>query len=183
VPHEHVENADTPTASIPRTTEPPSLDPLENTIGAAGRIARLKVAVRPLMRAMSVARIEGQRTLDQPRPGNHRAGLDLRPAEISREPPVFGPMQRQLLEQCQLRLVMVAPAAEAQEPKDAERQRQRRRIARVFRGMGRTIASASAAAPPIVSTIASRSRRSRAETWSASPRARAAASLASPIRA
>jgi hypothetical protein len=33
VPHEHVENADTPTASISRTTEPPSLDPLENSIG------------------------------------------------------------------------------------------------------------------------------------------------------
>jgi hypothetical protein len=44
-------------------------------------------------------------------------------------------MRRQLLEQCQLRLVMVAPAAEAQEPKDSERQRQRQRIARVFRGM------------------------------------------------
>ena len=44
-------------------------------------------------------------------------------------------MRRQLLEQCQLRLVMVAPAAEAQEPEDAERQRQWQRVARVFRGM------------------------------------------------
>jgi hypothetical protein len=39
VPHEHGENADTPTASISRTTELLSLDPLENNIGALQPVA------------------------------------------------------------------------------------------------------------------------------------------------
>jgi hypothetical protein len=45
-------------------------------------------------------------------------------------------MRCQFLQQRQLRLVMIEPAAEPDEPEDAERQRQRQRIPRVFGGMG-----------------------------------------------
>ena len=77
-----------------------------------------------LVRRMGIARIAGERAFDQPGPGGHFAGFDVSPTQIAEKPPVVTPVWRQFLEQRQLRLVMIEPPAEAEQPKDAERQRE-----------------------------------------------------------
>jgi hypothetical protein len=100
-----------------------ALQPILDKPGAAIRVARLEETMDALVRRMSIARIAGERALDQPRPLRNLTGFDIALAEIAEEPPVFAPARRQLFEQSQLRLVMIAPPAEAQQPENAERQR------------------------------------------------------------
>ena len=73
-------------------------EPIRDERGAALAIAHFEETVRPLMRAMRVARVERERALDEAGPGRDRAGLDPGPAEIPEKPPIFGPVRRQLFE-------------------------------------------------------------------------------------
>jgi hypothetical protein len=54
--------------------------------------------MRSLMRAMRVARVEFERAFDERDARRQITGLDIRPAEISQEPPILGPMRRQFLQ-------------------------------------------------------------------------------------
>ena len=78
--------------------------------------------MRPGMRGIGVVRVERQCPLDLARAGRDIAGFDAGPAEIGQKPPILVPLRREPLQQRQLRLVMVDPAAEPQQPKHAERQ-------------------------------------------------------------
>ncbi len=100
-----------------------ALQPILDKAGAADRISRLEETMDALVRRMSIARIAGERALDQPGPLRYRTSFDVGPAKISEKPPIIVPMRRQLLEQRQLRLVVIAPPAEPQQPEYAERQR------------------------------------------------------------
>src|SRR5580704_14014713 len=99
--------------------------PVLDEAGAARGVAGLEIAVRTLVRAMRVLRVEPKRALDQRRPLGDISGLDIGPAEIAEKPPIIrAPARRQHLEQGKLRLVVVAPAAETKEAEHAERQGQ-----------------------------------------------------------
>src|ERR1700681_2030225 len=91
--------------------------------GAALGIAGFEIAVGAGMGGKGVARIVLQRALDLGGAASDVAKLDPRPAEIGKEPPILAPTRGQPFEQRQLRLVVVEPAAEAEQPQDAERQR------------------------------------------------------------
>ena len=62
---------------------------------------------------MSIVQVAGERALDQPGALRNLPSFDVGPAEIAEKPPIVAPVRRQLFEQSQLRLVMVAPPAEA----------------------------------------------------------------------
>jgi hypothetical protein len=78
--------------------------------------------MRPGMRGKGVVRVQRQCPLDLARTRRDIAGFDARPAEIGQEPPILVPSRREPFQQRQLRLVMVEPAAEPQQPEHPERQ-------------------------------------------------------------
>jgi hypothetical protein len=91
-----------------------AIEPVLDKGGTARRIARLEEAMSALMRRVGIARIGGERSLDQTGAGRDISGLDVGPAEIAKKPPIVTPMRRQCFEQRQLRLMVIAPSAEAQ---------------------------------------------------------------------
>src|SRR5579859_7506021 len=98
-------------------------EPALDKASAAFRVARLEITVGAGMRGKGIARVALQRALDLCGAAGDIARLDPRPAEIGEEPPILAPMRRQAFEQRQLRLVMVDPATEAEQPENPERQR------------------------------------------------------------
>jgi hypothetical protein len=96
----------------------PAGDKCGTGIGLAG----LEIAMRTSVRGKSVVGVERQRPLDFARPDSDGAGFDARPAEIGQKPSILAPVRREPFQQRQLRLVMVEPAAEPQQPEHPERQ-------------------------------------------------------------
>src|SRR6266496_3894839 len=82
--------------------------------GAAVGIAGLVVTMGAGMRGKGIACVEAERPLDLTRAGRDIAQLDARPAEISEEPPILVPTRREAFQQCELHLVKIGAAAEAQ---------------------------------------------------------------------
>ena len=112
-----------------------ALQPVFDKGGTAGGVARFEKAVDALMRCMGIARVSAEGSLDQPGPGGNLPGFDVGPAEVAEKPPIIIPVRRQFFKQRQLRLVMVAPAAETQKAKHPEREGQRERVSRIVRGV------------------------------------------------
>src|SRR5437667_3771954 len=105
---------------MPGSLVPPQ--PVLDKGAAASRVSQLKEPVNALVRCVGIAWVAGERALDELDPDRDLAGFDVGPAEIAEKPPVVTPMRCQFFKQRQLRLMVIAPSAEAEEPKDAERQ-------------------------------------------------------------
>src|SRR5689334_21846113 len=88
--------------------------------GAPGLVVAFLVEdVGPRVRGVRVARVQGQRPFDQRRARRPAEGLGPREAEGAEEPPVVAVGRRRALEQRELLLVALLPAAEADEAVDA----------------------------------------------------------------
>src|SRR4051812_18352423 len=99
-----------------------SRQPAGDEGGAGISLAGLEIAMRAGVRRNSVVGVERQRSLDFARPDSDSAGFDAGPAEIGQKPPILAPVRREPFQQRQLRVVMVEPAAEPQQPEHSERQ-------------------------------------------------------------
>src|SRR6516225_10300012 len=99
-----------------------TLQPVLDKTRAAGGIARLEEAMDPLVRRVDITQVACERALDQLGALRHLPGFDVGPAEVTQKPPIVTPMRRQFFEQRRLRFVMIAAAAEAEQPEHAERQ-------------------------------------------------------------
>src|SRR3954447_682637 len=93
-----------------------SRQPAGDEGGAGIGLAGLEIAMRAGMRGKSVVGVERQRPLDFARPDSDGAGSGGAPAEKGQNPQTPAPARREPFQQRQLRLVMVEPAAEPQQP-------------------------------------------------------------------